>query len=244
MKRQLLLLFSFFIIIITAAFTVLKKQDGTEDLCISYQVDLKKQALKLYWKDEKGSIFKNFQHLKTWLGSKNENLVFAMNGGMYQADNTPLGLFIQDQKIITALNKRKGEGNFYLQPNGVFFITAANIPAISTTGKFVATGNIKYATQSGPMLLIDGQINTAFKQGSVNLNIRNGAGILPGNKVLFAMSKQGVSLYDFADYFKKAGCKNALYLDGFVSRTYLPEKNWIQTDGNFGVIIGVTEKLK
>jgi hypothetical protein len=23
---------------------------------------------------------------------------------------------------------------------------------------------------------------------------------------------------------------------------YLPEKNWIQTDGRFGVLIGVTEK--
>ena len=55
------------------------------------------------------------------------------------------------------------------------------------------------------------------------------------------MSKQEVSFYDFAKYFKKIGCENALYLDGFVSRTYLPEKNWIQTDGNFGVIIGVAK---
>jgi uncharacterized protein YigE (DUF2233 family) len=55
------------------------------------------------------------------------------------------------------------------------------------------------------------------------------------------MSKKEVNLYEFAKYFKDAGCKNALYLDGFVSRTYLPEKDWIQIDGNFGVIIGVTE---
>ena len=54
------------------------------------------------------------------------------------------------------------------------------------------------------------------------------------------MSKVGVNFYDFANYFKRIGCKNALYLDGFVSRTYLPEKEWIQTDGNFGVIVGVT----
>lgn len=47
-----------------------------------------------------------------------------------------------------------------------------------------------------------------------------------------------MSLLNFS---KKKGCKNALYLDGFVSRTYLPEKNWSQLDGNFGVIIGVTE---
>jgi len=30
-----------------------------------------------------------------------------------------------------------------------------------------------------------------------------------------------------------------LYLDGFVSRTYLPSQNWEQLDGGFGVIIGV-----
>ncbi|MDI3322021.1 phosphodiester glycosidase family protein [Pinibacter soli] len=65
------------------------------------------------------------------------------------------------------------------------------------------------------------------------------ASILP-NKIIFAMSKKEINLYDFANYFKSIGCKNALYLDGFVSRTYLPEKNWIQTDGDFGVIIGVT----
>jgi len=94
------------------------------------------------------------------------------------------------------------------------------------------------------MLVIDGDINPAFKQGSNNLNIRNGVGILPDGKIVFAMSKEQISFYDFAGYFKSQGCKNALYLDGFVSQTYLPEKSWIQTDGNFGVIIGVTTEKK
>ncbi len=91
------------------------------------------------------------------------------------------------------------------------------------------------------MLVIDGQIHQAFKKGSINLNIRNGVGILPDNRVIFAMSKQEVNFYDFAEFFMSMGCKNALYLDGFVSRTYLPEENWQQLDGNFGVIIGVTK---
>jgi len=66
-------------------------------------------------------------------------------------------------------------------------------------------------------------------------------GILPDNRVIFAMSKQEVNFYDFAEFFMSMGCKNALYLDGLVSRTYLPEENWQQLDGNFGVIIGVTK---
>lgn len=43
-------------------------------------------------------------------------------------------------------------------------------------------------------------------------------------------------------YKKKQGCKNALYLDGFVSGAYAPSYNWLQTDGNFGVMIGVIKK--
>ncbi len=89
-------------------------------------------------------------------------------------------------------------------------------------------------------MVIDGKIHPEFQKGSANLNIRNGVGILPDRKIIFAMSKKQINFYDFADYFKRLGCLNALYLDGFVSQTYLPEKNWMQTDGNFGVIIGVT----
>ena len=110
------------------------------------------------------------------------------------------------------------------------------------TNDFKDNGEIKYATQSGPMLVIDGQVHSSFKDGSTNLNIRNGVGILPDNKVIFAMSKTEINFYDFAKYFQSLGCKNALYLDGFVSRTYLPEKKWTQTDGNFGVMICVTKK--
>ena len=92
------------------------------------------------------------------------------------------------------------------------------------------------------MLVINFKIHPDFKEGSTNLNIRNGVGILSDNSIVFAMSKEPINFYDFANYFKSLGCKNALYLDGLVSRTYLPEKKWIQTDGNFGVIIGVTSQ--
>lgn len=131
---------------------------------------------------------------------------------------------------------------FYLKPNGVFYITTDDVALVCKSTDFANNGNIKYATQSGPMLVIDGQIHPAFKENSTHLNIRNGVGILPDNKVLFAMSKKEISFYDFAKYFQNLGCKNALYLDGFVSGIYLPSKNWRQTDGDFGVITGVTCK--
>ena len=93
------------------------------------------------------------------------------------------------------------------------------------------------------MLVIDNRIHPVFVKESKHLHIRNGVGILPDGNILFAMSKDLITLYDFAEFFKNSGCKNALYLDGFVSRTYLPEKKWEQLDGNFGVIIAETIQL-
>ena len=214
---------------------------------LSYTFDFKAQNLALYWKDDKGIVLKNIGNLNTYVESKNQKLVFAMNAGMYKKDNQPLGLFIKDGHLINPLNlfkfsdKTKDEiPNFYLQPNGVFYITFDNKAYISKTKSFV-NNSVRFATQSGPMLLIDGQINPTLKQGSRNYNIRNGVGILPDNKVIFAISKGKINFYDFALYFKNLGCSNALFLDGYVSRAYLPQKNYKQTDGNFGVMIGVTE---
>lgn len=211
------------------------------DKIISYIVDPKKQDLQLYWKDDKGQIIQNFDNLKSYVASKKKKLVFAMNGGMFQPNYTPCGLYIQQQQTIRPLVTASGSGNFFLKPNGVFYINNNNTAAICTTPNFTNDKKqVKWATQSGPMLVIDGAIHPAFKQGSANVNIRNGVGILPDNKIVFAISTEEINFYDFAEYFKNLGCKNALYLDGFVSRMYLPEKNLSETDGNFGVIIGVS----
>ncbi|SHL24513.1 phosphodiester glycosidase family protein [Flavobacterium chilense] len=209
---------------------------------LTYTVDLKKQDLKLFWKDEKGKRFGSIENLKLWIEKKNLKLDFAMNAGMYKTDNSPQGLYIEKQKTLSPLDTIKAAGNFYLKPNGVFYITTSNIAKICTTEMFRPNEKIAYATQSGPMLVINEQIHPDFKEGSVNLNVRNGVGILPDGKVVFVLSKKEINFYDFASYFKGLGCKNALYLDGFVSRAYLPSGNWIQTDGNFGALFAVTRK--
>lgn len=211
---------------------------------ISYVVDLQKQDLQLYWKDDKGQIIQSFQNLKNYLADKNKKLVFAMNAGMYRPDNTPCGLYIHQQKTITPLVTGSGSGNFFLKPNGVFYINNKNKAVICTTPDFINNNNqVKWATQSGPMLVINGAIHPAFVKGATNTNIRNGVGILPDNKIVFAISNGKINFYDFAEYFKNLGCKNALYLDGYVSRIYLPEKDLLD-DGSFGVIIGVSATLK
>ena len=234
-----------FIILISSIsvgfFVQSEKSKVDDDRFISYTVNPKKLNVAFYWKNAKGENFRNAENLKLWLKKQKKELVFATNGGMYKKDNSPQGLYIENQLKKVEIDTSKGNGNFYLKPNGVFYLTTDKTPHICLTNDFVDNGKVKFATQSGPMLVIEGKIHSAFKENSANVNIRNGVGILPNNELLFVMSKKEINFYEFAAYFKKLGCKNALYLDGFVSRTYLPEKNWIQTDGDFGVIIGVTK---
>ena len=209
---------------------------------LSHIIDLNKQNLKLYWKNENGEIIKNFVNLKELSESKSERLIFAMNGGMYKKDFSPQGLYIENGVVKSEIDTlTNGYGNFYLQPNGIFYITNKNKGFVCKTTEF-KNSDIKYATQSGPLLLINGKIHSKFRKGSKNLNIRNAVGILPNGDLIFAMSKEKINFYDFANYFKALGCENALYLDGFVSKTYLPKKGWNIIDGNFGVIIGETSK--
>lgn len=241
-QKKLILLIGILGLTFVGLFAFKANQTSLDDKVICYSMDTRSKDIKFYWQDDNSKTFKSILNLKNWLDSRHKILLFAMNGGMYKKDNVPQGLFIQDQVTLTPLDTSSGNGNFYLKPNGVFYITTDKQAVICKTNDFNDNGKIKYATQSGPMLVVGGEINPAFKEGSINLNIRNGVGILPDNKVIFAMSKEQINFYDFAKYFKDLGCKNALYLDGFVSRTYLPEKKWIQTDGNFGVIIGVTDQ--
>jgi uncharacterized protein YigE (DUF2233 family) len=226
--------------LLVSFFAVRDVKTADDDGIISYTVNPKKANIQLYWKNDKGENISSIENLKEYLKTQKKVLLFAMNGGMYKKEKSPQGLFIQNGVTKAEIDTTTGNGNFYLKPNGVFFLRQDHTAGISLTNQICQESTIKYATQSGPMLVVNGTIHPAFKTNSTNLNIRNGVGILPNHHVVFAMSKKEINFYDFATYFKKLGCKEALYLDGFVSRMYLPEKKWMQTDGNFGVIIGVS----
>ncbi|MEO9953154.1 MULTISPECIES: phosphodiester glycosidase family protein [Nonlabens] len=202
-------------------------------------VDLENENLAFYWKDETGNQINTFKNLEKHLKLKDQKLIYAMNGGMYLKDHSPQGLYIENSHVIKELDTvQEAYGNFYLQPNGVFGIHKNGSPIILSSTS-INIKDLKYATQSGPMLVIDGKIHKAFNEGSKNVHIRNAVGILPDGKLLFALAKEKINFYDLATFFKKQGCKNALYLDGFVSRVYDLDNNIKQMDGNFGVMIGV-----
>jgi len=237
--RNLLLLLLFLGSLLGAAALMLRAQPP-DNRFASYVIDPRQQPLRFYWRDERNERFGSIQRLRQWLAQRHTTLLFAMNGGMYAPGGAPQGLFIQNQRLVAPLDTATGVGNFYLKPNGVFYLTTANQPGICPTTAFRLTKNVAYATQSGPLLLQGGRLHPAFTKGSANLAIRNGVGILPNHKIVFAISCEPVNFYDFATYFQRLGCREALYLDGYVSRMYLPAKNWQQTDGDFGVIMGVT----
>ncbi|OTG82825.1 hypothetical protein B9T33_03970 [Acinetobacter sp. ANC 5054] len=202
--------------------------------------------LQLYLNDKHGQPYQDFQRLKTSLQPICKKMEFAMNAGMYQANLSPVGLYIENGVQQKSLNRAtKGFGNFLIQPNGVLAWNA-NQAIITTTQKYAASNfKARNATQSGPMLVIDGHMNQNFLAKSDSLKIRNGVGIKNG-KLYFVISRTGVSFYAFAQYFKdNLGVKDALYLDGSISSAVISDLN--RFDRNLrplGPIVAYTPTFK
>jgi uncharacterized protein YigE (DUF2233 family) len=166
---------------------------------------------------------RQFADLEARLGKRASEVAFAMNGGMYDEDGRPIGLAIAEGRQVHAINSRKGGGNFHLTPNGVFQVRLDGRAEIVTSGKWKASPSIRLATQSGPMLVIDGKLHPAFSPDGSSRYIRNGVGIAPDGRPRFVISDDAVSLGKFARFFRdQLKCRNALFLDGAVSALWDP----------------------
>ncbi len=210
---------------------------------IVHEVDPKKDDLQMFLKDDKGIYLHNFAALEKYAASKGEKLLFAANAGMFQPDFTPCGLLVQNGNETSPLNTNDGEGNFYMKPNGVFLINQKHEARIVNSADYLdELSPAVYATQSGPMLVLRGDINPDFNAESKSLKIRSGVGVRADGIAVFALSRQPVSFYDFASLFAhRLKCPNALFLDGDISAFYAPglKYNLPQT---FGPMIGVVTK--
>ena len=173
---------------------------------------------------EKGETpVRQFTDVELMLGSRAASLAFAMNGGMYDEDGRPIGLAIVEGRQIHAINRRKGGGNFHMMPNGVFQVFEDGRAEIIPSDEWRPSPAIRLATQSGPMLVIDGQLHPAFSHDGNSRYIRNGVGIGPGHSPIFVISGSAISLGKFARFFRdKLKCRNALFLDGAVSALWDP----------------------
>ena len=211
---------------------------------VELTVDPAGDDVRMVWKDSDGSRYSSFASVDDDLHDEGRALRFAMNGGMFTPNNAPLGLYIEQGRRLHPLNKHKGTGNFAIPPGGIFALFRDRHAEIIPLDNYDPDPQIAYATQSAPLLVIDGKINDAFQRRSGNLKVRNGVCVLANGKLILSMSKGPVSFYDFAAHFQKAGCKNALYLDGAISQATFPAIGWQQAGTNLGVMIIVTDPAK
>ncbi|MFZ1339611.1 MAG: phosphodiester glycosidase family protein [Paracoccaceae bacterium] len=194
--------------------------------------------LRLFHSGAEG-IYSSFTAVNDALGAAGQELGFAMNAGMYHRDLSPVGLYIGDGVEISGLVTRKGPGNFGLLPNGVFCWDDSFRVIESRAFKRDAP-TCRFATQSGPMLVIGGKLHPKLLPESDSEYIRNGVGVSSdGSRAVFAISDQPVTFHRFARLFRDhLGLRDALYFDGNISRLYAPELG--RHDGGFpmGPIVG------
>lgn len=164
-----------------------------------------------------------------------------MNAGMYEPGYAPVGLFVSDGKQRAPLNLADGSGNFYLKPNGVFLLSDSGAQIVEASAYPAVAAGVRLATQSGPLLLLQGKLHPKLDPDSRSRHIRNGVAIC-GNDVVFVISDDKVNLYDFARYFRDTlHCSDALYLDGSVSSLYAPGLRRDDNRAALGPMIGVVD---
>ena len=128
-------------------------------------------------------------------------------------------------------------------PNGVFCIREGRADVIESKAFEANPVACSYATQSGPMLVIDGALHPKFLPQSTSKFIRNGVGTsTDGHQAIFVKSENAMNFHSFARYFRDVlKLPQALFLDGKISRLHAPEIN--RSDPGFwmGPIIGVVQ---
>jgi uncharacterized protein YigE (DUF2233 family) len=196
------------------------------------------EDLRLFHSGPDGA-YGSFKTVDAALEADGKALGFAMNAGMYHRDLAPVGLYVEDGVEVSAIVTSDGPGNFGLLPNGVFCI-GDTFRVIESRSYKKSKPDCRYATQSGPMLVIGGKLHPKLLAGSDSLYVRNGVGVSEdGQRAVFAISNDEVNFHAFARLFRdELGLPDALYFDGNISRLYAPALD--RHDGGFpmGPIVG------
>jgi uncharacterized protein YigE (DUF2233 family) len=191
-----------------------------------------------------GKPLRNFEGLRHFLGEDARRVAFAMNAGMYDWNGLPIGLYVEDSVERHAVNRRDGAGNFHLKPNGIFWIDQQGAH-VADTEAFAASNpaSVIWATQSGPMLIINGKIHPKLTDDGASRYVRNGVGVDRSGALIFAISDERVSLGKTARLFRdQLRCENALFLDGYVSSLWDGASGRNDQDLNIGPMVVVSEK--
>ena len=219
-------------------------EDNTYSICT---VDLTKETLQLFLYDDEGVPFGHFGNIDAALQEQGKSLGFAMNAGMYHEDRAPVGHYVENGKELQRVISNEGPGNFGLLPNGVLCLNEGRAEVFETLAFVDAAPMCQSATQSGPMLVIDGALHPRFLKDSTSRFIRNGVGTsADGRTAIFVISDNTVNFHAFGSLFRDfLNLPNALYFDGNISRLRAPQLG--RDDVGFtvlGPIIGVVNNAE
>jgi uncharacterized protein YigE (DUF2233 family) len=208
------------------------------------EVDLRQQTIKLYWKRPDGTPYAYLSALPRALQGEAGRLLFATNAGMFDPALKPVGLYVEQGRELVHANIRSGYGNFHMKPNGIFYISVDRAAVVETRAFLKQRPAAELATQSGPMLVINGRLHPRFDRRSTSLKARNGVGVRADGKVMFAISQGEVSFDAFAHLFRdRLDCPNALFLDGgSASSLYAPLLNRHGNILSLGPMLAVFER--
>lgn len=203
-------------------------------------VDASQETLRLFLYDGDGDPYGQFSAVNEGLATEAQVLGFAMNAGMYHEDRAPVGHYVEDGQELMRVIPNAGPGNFGLLPNGILCLSDGRADVIETLRFQAEAPKCTHATQSGPMLVIDGELHPRFLQDGTSRHLRNGVGTsADGSKAVFVISNTLVNFHSFASFFRDhLQLEQALFFDGNVSRLYAPELNRSDFGRRMGPIIG------
>lgn len=206
------------------------------------------EEIRLVWAREDGKPLFTFRAAFESLVKEGNEVAMLTNGGIFEPRQIPSGYYVERGQVQRPLNLKPGKGNFFLKPNGVFFIKkegavfSAGVVETSVLAKWSQEEKSKvwYGVQSGPALLLDGRTHQAFNRPSKSELLRNGVGVTGNGEVVFVITERGsdVNLWTFADCFRALGCENALFLDGDISQMKVNPVAGVKGHG-FATMFGV-----
>ncbi|MCA0424972.1 MAG: phosphodiester glycosidase family protein [Proteobacteria bacterium] len=186
-------------------------------------VDLTRQTLRTYWKASDGKPYGSLAGIAARAENRPGPMLFAMNAGMYHEDMRPVGLYVEAGQTQTKANTVAGPGNFHMRPNGVFYVSGATAGVMETRRFLASRLKADYASQSGPMLVVDGKFHPQITGRGTSAKIRNGVGVRSATSAVFIITDEPVTFSEFARMFRDdLKCRNALYFDGSISSIYAP----------------------
>lgn len=206
-------------------------------------VDLAVHDVSLHWKDADGRPYGDLRRLREALERQGRRVLALSNAGIYGRDLAPLGLHVEAGEVLRPLNTDSGGGNFFLEPNGVFSVSAAGA-AVTATDRFSLADDVVAATQSGPLLFDERGLHPRFLVDATSRYVRNGVGVRGDGQVVLAISAAPVTFWEFAAVMRDdLGCTSALYLDGNICLLWRAEDRIMPAQWRpFVGMLAVTER--